>query len=429
MSVRRLMTSLGLVLAATACSENLSSPPPALDGGPHFLKWGPTTRLEFAFIGANAVGSRFAYLSAPTPAVVDQSSSATASTSSLTWSHTVGTGPSRLLVVGVSIRNASNQVAAVTYRGQALTQLRAQDNDDGSVRVEQWYLIAPPSGTGTVAVSVPGGAKVVGGAVSFTGADQVSPFRGVVSAGSAGTGTDNPMIADSSGTSELVVSVVATQGNAGTTLAPLAGQGQAWNRYYGTSGGDVAGGASTVVGSASLAMGWSKGSNSKWAIAAAAIKPAVGVALTRYQATFWAKRGTSRSLQINYSANGGTSPFMKLTVSDPTYVPGRGYLAIGDSVLMTATVDPNALTISLEPHQTQFGTPSQLQIWYGGAGGDLNDDGVVDANDSYIESHLLGMWYQADPTGPWSQISATQSLSTKSFTTALQHFSGYSVSW
>ena len=54
---------------------------------------------------------------------------------------------------------------------------------------------------------------------------------------------------------------------------------------------------------------------------------------------------------------------------------------------------------------------------------------MVDANDSYIETHLLGMWYQADPTSLWAPIPAMQSLSTKSFTAALQHFSGYSVSW
>jgi hypothetical protein len=428
MSVRRLMTSLGLVLAATACSENLSSPP-ALDAGPHFLKWAPTTRPEFAFIGANAVGSRFAYLSAPTPAVVDQSSSATATATSLSWSHTVGSGANRLLVVGVAIRNANNVVTGVSYAGKSLTLLQARNNHDNAVRVEQWYLVAPPSGTGNVTVTLSGGAKVVGGAVSFTGANQVSPFRGLAVNGSTDTGTNDPTVADSSGSADLVVSAVATDGNAAATLAPAPGQSQAWKLAYGPSGGDDVGAGSTATGAANLVMGWTKGKNAKWAMAAAVVKPAVGISLTQYQATFWAKRGTARALQINYSANGGTSPFMKLTVSDPTYVPGRGNIAVGDSVLMTATVDPNALTISLEPHQTQFGTPSQLQIWYGGAGGDLNDDGVVDANDSYIETHLLGMWYQADPTGPWSQISATQSLSTKSFTSALAHFSGYSVSW
>ena len=428
MSVRRVLTSLGLVLAAAGCSENLSSPN-AMDPAPHFLRWGTGSRPQFAFEGAHAVGSRFASITAPTPAVVDQSSSKTASTDALSWSHTVGSGANRLLVVGVSIRNAGKTVTGVSYAGRALSFLQARNNHDNAVRVEQWYLIAPPSGSGTITVGLSGGAKVVGGAVSFTGADQVSPFRGLVLNGSTDTGTDNPIVGDSSGAGELVISAVATDGNATKTLAPVTGQNETWNLSYGTSGGDVVGGGSTAAGAAGLSMGWTKDKNAKWAIAAAVVKPAPSVALTQYQATVWAKRGQSRALQINYSAGGGTSPFLKLTISDPTYVPGRGNLAVGDSVLVTATVDPNALTVSLEPHQMQFGTPSPLQIWYGGAGGDLNDDGVVDAADAYIETHLLGMWYQADPTSLWSPIPATQSLSTKSFTAALQHFSGYSVAW
>jgi hypothetical protein len=428
MSVRRFLTSLSLVLVTAACAENLSSPA-SLEQGPRFLKWTTTTRPEFAFIGANAVGSRFAYVSVPTPAVVDQSSSTTASTASLSWSHSVGNGANRLLVVGVSIRNAGKTVTGVSYSGKALTFLQARNNHDAAVRVEQWYLIAPPAGTGTVTVTLSGSAKVAGGAVSFTGADQVSPFRGLMSNGSTNTGTDNPTVADSSGVAELVVGAVATEGDAGVSLTPMSGQSQAWKRVYGNSGGDIAGAASTTAGAAGLVVGWTKSVTAKWAIAAAVVKPAPSVALTQYQATLWAKRGQARTLQINYAAGGGTSPFMKLTISDPTYAPGRGDLAVGDSVLVTATVDPNSLTMWLEPHQLQFGSPAQLQLWYGGAGGDLNGDGVVNSSDSYIESQLLGLWYQADPSSPWYTIPATQSTSTKSFTAALQHFSGYSVAW
>jgi len=426
MFVRRIVASLGLVLAASACSENFSSPA-AMDSAPHFLKWAPSSRPEFAFEGANRVGSRFAYVSSPTPAMLDRSSSAENDGLSLSWSHTVGTAANRLLVVPVSIRDAKKTVAAVSYGGAVLRFLGAQNNSDNAVRVELWYLVAPPTGTGTVTVTLSAKGKAAAGALSFSGVDQVAPLRGFASVGGTSDNT-NPAVADSSAISELVVAVASLEGDAGS-LTPAAGQTQRYVRFTGTSGGDALGVTSTAAGASGLQMSWTKANSARWTIAAAVIKPAPSVSLTQYQATFWAKRGTTRTLQINYSANGGTSPFMKLTVSDPTYVPGRGNIAVGDSVLMTATVDPGALTISLEPHQTQFGTPSQLQIWYGGAGGDLNDDGVVDANDTYIETNLLGMWYQADPTGPWSQIPATQSLSTKSFMTALQHFSGYSVSW
>ena len=153
------------------------------------------------------------------------------------------------------------------------------------------------------------------------------------------------------------------------------------------------------------------------------------LSLTTYQASFWAVRGQSRSIQINYLGDGGIHPFLRLTTTDPRYVPGRGWLAEGDSVLVTATVDPNIIAVDFQPSGLRFGTAAQLDIWYGGALGDLNGDGVVDGADATIESQLLGMWYQADPTSPWAPIAATHSLSTKSFTTELQHFSGYSVAW
>ncbi len=156
-----------------------------------------------------------------------------------------------------------------------------------------------------------------------------------------------------------------------------------------------------------------------------------GLSLDRYTAAFWAVRGEQRSLQINYqSATGDTSSqFLRLTTVDPAYVPGQGDLAPGDSVLITVTVDPDNIKVSLEPTGLLFGDPAQLQVSYGGADGDLNGDGVVDDTDAYIESQLLGMWYREGADSQWTQISATQSLPDKSFITALPHFSEYAVSW
>ncbi len=159
--------------------------------------------------------------------------------------------------------------------------------------------------------------------------------------------------------------------------------------------------------------------------------PPGGLSLDQYAATFWAVRGQQRSVQINYlSSTGNTSsPFLRLVTADPAYVPGWGNLAPGDSVLITVTIDPYNIKVSLEPTGLLFGDPAQLQISYGGASGDLNGDGVVDSTDAYIESQLLGLWYREGAASAWTQISATQSLSDKSFTSALQHFSEYAVSW
>jgi hypothetical protein len=142
-------------------------------------------------------------------------------------------------------------------------------------------------------------------------------------------------------------------------------------------------------------------------------------------------RGQQRSAQINYVSVTGdtTSPFLRLTISDPTNVPVVGALAPGDSVLITVTIDTVKIAVSLEPTGLQFGDPAQLQIWYGGAGGDLNGDGVVDSTDARIESQLLGLWYREGATNAWTQIPAVQSLAEKTFTSSLLHFCDYAVSW
>ena len=156
----------------------------------------------------------------------------------------------------------------------------------------------------------------------------------------------------------------------------------------------------------------------------------VVLGLEQYTATFWAVRGQERSVQINYQSGSDTpQPFLRLTVVDPLSVPGLGDLAVGDSVLISVTVDPESIKVSLEPTGLVFGTPARLQMWYGGAGGDLNGDGVVDGTDAYIGSLLLGMWHREGVADAWSQIPALQSSSNESVTSELQHFCEYAVSW
>ena len=156
-----------------------------------------------------------------------------------------------------------------------------------------------------------------------------------------------------------------------------------------------------------------------------------GLSLDQYSATFWAVRGEQHLVQINYlSSSGDTSfPFLRLAITDPIYVPGRGDLAPGDSVLVTVSIDPDQIKVSLEPTGLLFGDPAQLRISYGGADGDLNGDGVVDGSDGYIESQLLGLWYREGTDRAWTPIPAVQSLADKAFTSGLPHFSEYAVSW
>ena len=160
---------------------------------------------------------------------------------------------------------------------------------------------------------------------------------------------------------------------------------------------------------------------------AAQLTPPLG--LDQYAVSFWAVRGESRSIQINYrsSIDDSTHPFLKLTTTDPQFVPGIGQLAMGDSVLVTVRVDTTRIGVSLEPTGLLFGAPAELKVWYGGAGGDLNGDGVVDSTDAAIEGSVLGLWYREGQADSWTNLPAAQSLEEKSFTYAIPHFSEYFI--
>jgi len=146
--------------------------------------------------------------------------------------------------------------------------------------------------------------------------------------------------------------------------------------------------------------------------------------------SFWAVRGEERSVRINYQStiDDATHPFLDLSITDPVFAPGVGDLAVGDSVLVTVSIDTVRLAISLEPTGMQFGTPAKLQIWYGGAGGDLNGDGVVDSSDAYVEHQLLGLWYR-EGDAAWHPVPASHSVDDKSFTSELPHFSEWELCW
>ena len=157
------------------------------------------------------------------------------------------------------------------------------------------------------------------------------------------------------------------------------------------------------------------------------------VALQTYHASFWAKRGERRFIEINYVnvLSSTEYPFLRLSIADPVRHPNGQAIAYGDSVLITVAVDPVELVVHLEPSGIQFGRadPTTLRLWYGGAEGDLNGDGVVDEQDATIEKNLLGLWYQENILAPWQEINSAKSETEKWISSALEHFSGYAVSW
>jgi hypothetical protein len=160
--------------------------------------------------------------------------------------------------------------------------------------------------------------------------------------------------------------------------------------------------------------------------------------LSAYQVSFWAARGEERSIQIDYLDTDSTgqqtsSPYLRFNVPQNALLarPDGSSIAVGDSVLITISVDSTEMVAHLEPSGLRFHStqPAELSVWYDGADPDLNTDGSVNTTDDYIEQNDLGIWVQLDPADPWDWVASQHTLNTKLFQASLEHFSAYVISW
>lgn len=187
----------------------------------------------------------------------------------LNINHTC-TGTDRLLVVGCSINSgASASVSGVTYNGVSMTSAGAAPIDGGNTEVSLWYLVAPATGSNTIAITITGTISgISAGGVSFTGVHQTTPVGTYASAtGNSTTATVNV----TSATNEMVVDVCGCFFT--STLSVGAGQTQRFNAQAGFV---VTGAGSTEAGASSVTMSWTLSTSGNWAIAALPVKEATG---------------------------------------------------------------------------------------------------------------------------------------------------------
>ena len=103
----------------------------------------------------------------------------------LSWSHTVDSASSRVLVVGISTESAYNvacTIASVTYGGVALTKIAELSTGGQSQTLNRdctsmWYLASPATGTATIAVTATTANDygIIGGAVELSGVRSTTP--------------------------------------------------------------------------------------------------------------------------------------------------------------------------------------------------------------------------------------------------------------
>ena len=208
--------------------------------------------------------------------------------------------------------------SGVTYNGVGLTELVNHSESGDNAHVEIWYLVAPTTGTHDVVISQSGANDVVGGATSWTGVDQATPFGPTAVA----DGTASPATVDvTSASSEVVVDVVGARNAA--TLTVGAGQTQRWNLGAGV----IDGGGSSEPGAATVAMSWTLMGTFEWAIAGVSLKPSSGVACDSVTVTtsdpagqLWFNEtvepdGLPLTTQLNVSASfqSGAAPALSVT--------------------------------------------------------------------------------------------------------------------
>ena len=205
---------------------------------------------------------------------IDSTSTGTTTGTSATISHTTS-GSNRLMLVGISFgRAGSDTVGSVTYNGDSLTFVGAQQDSDGRSRIEIWSLLAPDLGTYDVIVNFPSGSGSEGatvGVTTFTDVDQSTPLGTFASAQSTGSATASATVSSAAG--ELVFGVVAVRQGTNFDLAPGAGQAELWDLFTSSANG----GASTEAGAASVVTSWTWGGTStRWSAGGVSIKPIGG---------------------------------------------------------------------------------------------------------------------------------------------------------
>jgi len=201
------------------------------------------------------------------------SSSSGITVASLAWSH-ICTGADLILVVGVDTFAIVGQygiqaVTGITYNGVSLTKIDAQDAGV-YCRSELWYLIAPAAGTHDIIVTLAGTtAYIVGGATSWTGADQSAPLGTAAKA----TGTTTPVTVNvTSVAGEYVVDSACAYKATAITLTVGASQTSAWNETPATG---YVGAGSYEASASTITMSWTLSAAALgWATVAVPIKPA-----------------------------------------------------------------------------------------------------------------------------------------------------------
>ncbi|MDQ3282534.1 MAG: C25 family cysteine peptidase [Acidobacteriota bacterium] len=248
--------------------------------------------------------------------------SVTPAVTTATFAHTTTTAANRILLVSVHINTnvaPSAAVSSITYGGQALTFLAARNDATNIVRTEVWYLLAPPSGTNNVVVTIGGltagqHADYVLGATTFSGVSQIAP----TAATNAGVG-DPATVTIASTTTDTIVDFITGREN--VTLTPDF-QTQGYNRSTGSNPSDIHATTSGRTGAAGTTMmSWNVSHSRPWSlIAVRLVTSAVDLAVTKATNDPGTDSAFAEGETLTYTItvkNNGPATATNVVVTDP----------------------------------------------------------------------------------------------------------------
>lgn len=195
-----------------------------------------------------------------------------AALSTYNWNHTVRVASNRILLVGVGIF-ATGSVTGITYNGVALTKIRSDVS--GIYRSELWQLIAPATGTNSVAVTLSASLTSIAAAVSYFNADQTA-----IDANNGANGTNTPASASITAVvgSCRVVGVMASASASGVTSASGQNPRTTASGALGTLASDDY---ADLAAAGSKTLTWNGlGALDAWAVSLATVRPPQSVAST-----------------------------------------------------------------------------------------------------------------------------------------------------
>ena len=211
-------------------------------------------------VRANQSAQNYTTSSATAETIVSDAASSYSSGSgstTLSWSHTIGSGNNRILVVGAVCEDsvpADQIISSVKFNGVNMTAVpgstKSRGNSSSTLRADSYYMLNPPVGTYTVLITYNGTVSYrAGGAISLKNVKQQAPETVATNSISSATSISTNITVPNSGA--WIVDVVGHSNSGAFTSSTST---ERWDKNSGYHTG--AGATKTVTSPGSNTMSW-----------------------------------------------------------------------------------------------------------------------------------------------------------------------------